>query len=116
MLEIFLVNCIIFIRKDIIKKQNGLNIKDTKKFNYTKLRLANDYEYESEKEEQTKKQPDKTESPKKPTRTDAKEFSEIIARKKTVMNRELFKKYFSFQMPTAMLRAVYNTNSKKKNS
>ena len=76
------MNCSIFIRKDIIKKQNGLNIKDTKKFNYTKLRLANDYEYESEKEEQTKKQPDKTESPKKPTRTDAKEFSEIIARKK----------------------------------
>ena len=32
------------------------------------------------------------------------------------MNRKLFKKYFNFQMPTAMLKAVYNTNSKKKNN
>ena len=31
------------------------------------------------------------------------------------MNRELFKKYFNFQMPTTMLKAVYNENSKKNN-
>ena len=34
--------------------------KDTKKFDYTKLRLTDDYEYESEKEEKkTDKKPDK---------------------------------------------------------
>ena len=31
------------------------------------------------------------------------------------MNKELSKKYFNFQMLTAMLKAVYNTDSKKKN-
>ena len=32
------------------------------------------------------------------------------------MNRELLDKYFNFQMPTAMLKAVYNTNGKKKSN
>ena len=31
------------------EEKDGLNDKDTKKFDYTKLRLTDDYEYESEK-------------------------------------------------------------------
>ena len=30
------------------------------------------------------------------------------------MGRELFEKYFNFQMPTAMLKALYNLNDRKK--
>ena len=43
-----------------------------------------------------------------------KEFNKCIIKKETGMNGELFQNYFNFQMPTAMLNAVYNTNSKKK--
>ena len=39
------MNCIIFTR---INTMNGLNKKDTKKRDYKKLRLSDDYEYESE--------------------------------------------------------------------
>ena len=49
-------------------KQNSLNTKDKNKFYYQKLRLTDDYQYESEeeqKEQQAIKQPDKNELPKK---------------------------------------------------
>ena len=32
------------------------------------------------------------------------------------MNRELFKRYFNFQMPTAMLKALYTVNDRQKNN
>ena len=32
------------------------------------------------------------------------------------MNRELFKNYFSFQRPGAMLKIVYNTNDKQQSN
>ena len=51
---------------------------------------------------------------KKPISTGVKEFNKCIIKKETGMNRELFQKYFNFQMPTAMLNAVYNTDSKIK--
>ena len=43
------------------EKKNGLKRKDTKRFDYKKLRPTNDYQYESEeeKEQQTSKKPDK---------------------------------------------------------
>ena len=57
------MNCIIFTRK------NGLNKKDVKKFDYTKLMLTNDYLYESEEgEKQTDKKSDKNKRPKKQTK------------------------------------------------
>ena len=51
--------------------------KDTKKFDYKKLRLSDDYQYESEEEteQQTSRKPDKNESPKKPTKTDLGDFN-----------------------------------------
>ena len=109
-------NELYYIYKEIhVEEKDALNKKDTKKFNYTKLRLADNYQCESKKEEkQTDIKHDKKEAPKKPTRIDAKEFSELIIKKETGINRELFQKYFSFQIPTAMLKAIYNTNTKKK--
>ena len=94
-----------------------MNTKDTKKFNYKKLRLTDDYQYESEEEkEQTSKRSDKKEPPKKPTKTDVRELNEFITKEGTVMNRELFKRCFNFQMPTAILKALYTFNDRKKNN
>ena len=79
------------------------------------MRLTDDYQYESEeKQEQTSKKSNKKERPKKPTKTDVKEFNGLIIKKETGMGRELFEKYFNFQMPTAMLKALYNLNDRKK--
>ena len=44
------------------------------------------------------------------------ELNELISKEETDMNRELLKRYFTFQMPTAMLQAVYATNDKKVNN
>ena len=45
-----------------------------------------------------------------------KEFNKLVIKEETGMNRELFKTYFNFQMPTAMLKAVYKTHSKKESN
>ena len=62
------------------------------------------------------KKPYKREPPKKPTKTDMKELNELITKEETGINRELCKTYFNFQMPAAILKAVYTTNDKKKNN
>ena len=49
------MKCIIFTRKDQVKKKTGLNTKDIQKFDQKKLGLPDDYEYESEDEEKTTK-------------------------------------------------------------
>ena len=61
------------------------------------------------------KKPDKKEPPKIPTKSDVKEFSDLISKEVTGTNRELFQRLFKFQMPSAILKAVYNTECKKKN-
>ena len=43
-----------------------------------------------------------------------KEFNKLIIKKETGINKELFQKHFGFQIPTAMLKAVYNTDNKRK--
>ena len=113
-----LFNELYYICKDKYNEEkDGLTTKDRKKINYTKLRLINDYQYQSkEEQEQTSKKFNKREPPKKPTKTDVKELNELIIKKETGINRELFKKYFNFQMPTAMLKALYNLNDRKKNN
>ena len=53
-----------YIHKESYKEEkDGLNDKDTNKFDYTKLRLTDAYEYESEKEE---KETDKKSGKKEP--------------------------------------------------
>ena len=53
--------------------------------------------------------------PKKPTRIAAKEFSNLMNKEEMGINKELFIRFFSFQRATAMLKAVCNTDNKKKN-
>ena len=42
-------------------------------------------------------------------------FNELVNKKETDINRELFQKHFKFQRPSDMLKFVYTTNDKKKN-
>ena len=44
------------------------------------------------------------------------ELNELIIKKETGINRELFKKYFNFQIPSAMLKNLYNSNDINKNN
>ena len=71
--------------------------------------------YESEKEKQTDTKPDKKETPKKPTKSDVKEFNQLINKEEMGIYRELFQRFFMFWIPKAMLKALYNTNSKNEN-
>ena len=92
-----LLNELYYVYKDKYnEKINSLNTKDKKKFNYPKLSLTDDYQYESENEEekQTSKKFNKKEPPKKPTKTDVEELNELIIKKERSINRELFKKIF----------------------
>ena len=43
------------------------------------------------------------------------ELNELIIKKEAGINKELFKKYFSFQMPTALLKTLRNLNDEHKN-
>ena len=69
-----------------------MNIKSKKEFDYTKLRLTDDYQYQSENEEeqQTSKKFNKKEPPIKPTKTDVDELNELIIKKEASINKELF--------------------------
>ena len=113
-----LFNEVYYICKDKYKEQkNGLKTKDTKKFDYKKLTLTDDYYYESEeeKEQQTSKKLDKKEPPKKATKTDLREFNKWVKKKETGINLELFQKYFKIQKPSDMLKTLYTTNNRKEN-
>ena len=115
-----LFNELYYIYKDKYNdKQNSLNTKDKKKSYNQKLRLTDDYQYESEeeqKEQQAIKQPDKNELPKKSTKDDLHKINEWVIREETDINFELFKKHFGFQKPSDVLNAVYTTNDKNKNN
>ena len=52
---------------------------------------------------------------KKPTKADAKTFNESINKKETDISRELFRNYFRFQTPSALLKNLYNLNDEVKN-
>ena len=91
-----------------------MNEKDTKKFDYTKLRLSNDYEYESEKEEkETDNKPNKKKTPKKPTENSVKELSKKVNKEETDMNWGSFQKHFKFTKPSALLKELYRIKNKK---
>ena len=88
-----------------------------KKFVYKTLRLADDYQHEfQEEKEQTSKKAEKKELPEKPTKADLEEINKLVIKKETDIDRDLFKKCFNFQIPSSMLKAVYDTNDKKKNN
>ena len=76
-----LFNDLYYIYNDKYNEEiNSLNTKNRKKFDYKKLRLTDDYQYESEEEEQ--QQTSKKEPPMKPTKTDVNEMYELITREK----------------------------------
>ena len=81
------------------EEKNGLDIGNANKFDYTKLRLTDDYQYESEEgeENQTDKNPDKKEPPKKTTKNDVKKINKLIIKEETGMNRKLFQKILGFK-------------------
>ena len=85
------------------------------------MRPTNDYQYESEeeekeKEQQASKKPDKKEPSEKPTKDNASKFNEWFNEIETDINSKIFQKHFKFQRPNDMLKTLYTTNDKKKNS
>ena len=68
------------------------------------------------KENKTSKNPDKKELPKKTTKDDLRKFNEWVNKKKTSIDRELFKRRFNFQSLSDMLKVLCSTNDKKKNN
>ena len=81
------------------EEEYGLNSRDRKKFNQKKLRLAHDYQYESEeeREQQTSKKPDKTKLPKKPTKNDLKKLVNGLIKKKQVQTVNYLKSILMFK-------------------
>ena len=88
--------------------------------------VKNNYEYESEdvEKKQSDKKPDKKSHLKRRKKNwkkflkklkKSKEFNELINKEETDRNIELFRKHFSFQRHSEMLKAVYATNNKRKN-
>ena len=95
------------------EEKEGLNIKTKRYFYYKKLRLTDDYQYESEEEEAKRTQTSEKEPPKKPTKDNVSNHSQWVYRKETGINIEIFHKHFSsFQRPSAMLKSLYKTNDK----
>ena len=104
-----LFNDLYYIYKDKYNEEkDGLNTKDKKNFYYKKLRLTDDYQYESQEEEeneqQTSKKPDKKEPLKKPTKDNVSKFNEWVNEKETGINSEIFQKYFNYQRPSDMFK------------
>ena len=106
------------------KKINSLSTKNRKNLDYEKLRLSDDYLYSSEEKQEEQKEifpiksVDKTkqQTSKKPTKDDVIALNKWIIDEETDINEELFKKYFLFQTPCALLKDLYKTNDKEKNS
>ena len=107
MLVIFIINCITFTKINTIKKINSSDIKNRTKFDYEKLKLADIYDYPSDKEQEEEQEG---------TKTDIDKFSEQTAENETGINEELFKKYFGFQKPSDIFSSLIDTNHTEKNS
>ena len=82
-----LFNELYYVYKEKYEEETGaLNKKYIEKFDYTKLRLTDDYLYESEEE--------KEQTDKKPTKSDMNEFIDFIFYREMGINKELFQKKF----------------------
>ena len=112
-----LFNEVYYVYKDKYNEEkDGLNTKNVTEniFYYEKLRLTDDYQYESEeaKEQQTSKK----ELLKKTTEEDESDFNEWVNKKEANINSEIdFQRLFKFQRPSDMFKLLYKTNNKKKN-
>ena len=100
-----LYNGLYYIYKDKYnEKINNVDTKNKKKLNYKKLRLSDDYQYPSEKEEREE------------TKTDMTEISKYIAEEETDINKELFKRHFNFQRPSDIFNSLNNINDIEENN
>ena len=110
-------NELYYIDKDKYNEEKDSSITKNKKlFYYDKLSLTENYQYESEEEEKKEQQTSKKESLKEPTKEDASNFNEWVNEKERGINHEIFQRHFKFQRSSDMLKFVYKTNNKKKNS
>ena len=94
-------------------------IQKQKRFYYKKLRLTDDYQYESEeekKEQQTSEKLNKKEPLKKSTKYNWITFNEWVNEKETGINSEVFQEHFRYQRPSDMLKDLYKINNKKKSN
>ena len=94
MLEFFTIHFITFIKINTIIK-NSLDTENRTKFDYKKLRLADDYEYPSDEEEET-------------TITDLNAFKEWIIKKEASINSELFRQCSNYQTPSELFNDLHN--------
>ena len=107
------MNCITFTEVNTTKKIDRLSAKYKKMFDYKELRLSDNYLYSSE-EEQEEKQKEQEKQDEKAT--DLNEINEQVNMKEPDINKEIFKNYFFFQTPPELLKNLYKTNDKEKNS
>ena len=91
------MNYITFTKINTMKKKS-LNTKSKNYFYYEKLRLTDDYQYESEKEEK-EQQTSKKELLKKPTEEDDSNFNDWVNKKETSINSD----FLSFKDPVICL-------------
>ena len=95
------------------KKINSLGIKNRKKLQYKKLRLADYYEYLSEEEQEEIQEIQEKQEKQEKTKTKIDEFNKYIAEEEAHINKELFVKHFNFQRPSDMLKDLYQINDKE---
>ena len=86
-----------------------MSAKNKKLLNYKQLRLS-DYTYLSEEEEKEEEKQNKE------TIAVNKCDGSIIKKGMDIKNMELFNKHFNYQTPSALLKDLYETNDKEKNS
>ena len=81
------------------------------------MRLADDYEYESEEEKKSKvvKRLIKKSHLKNQQQLMRKNLMNLINKEETNRSSELFRKHFSFQRPSEILKPVYTPNNRMKN-
>ena len=87
-----------------------MSAKNKKLLSYKQLRLS-DYTYLSEEEEEKEE-----EKQNKETIAVNKFDGSIIKKGMDIKNMELFNKHFNYQTPSALLKDLYETNDKEKNS
>ena len=85
------------------KKIDTLSAEHKKLLYYKRLRLSDNYLYSSGEEEEEEKQEEKT--------INLNKFNESIIKEGIdIKNMELFKNYFYYQTPSALLKDLYKTN------
>ena len=115
-----LFNELYYIYKDKYNEEkDGLTAKNKKLLHYKKLRLTDDYQYESEeekKEQQTSERLNKKEPLKKSTKYNWITFNEWVNEKEAGINSEVFPEHFRYQRPSDMLEDLYKINNNKKSN